>query len=45
MKNTLDVLMGLGVWLATLTMGLFIALLAIHVLLIAGFTVYHLMHS
>ena len=42
---TLGVLVAFSVWCAAVTFAVFVAIIALHVLVISGFTVYHLMHS
>jgi len=42
---TLGVLVALSVWGAAVMVAVFVAIVALHVLVIGGFTVYHLMHS
>ena len=41
---TVGILVALTVWFAALTMALFLAVLGMHVLVIGGLTVYHLLH-
>ena len=45
MKITLDVLVAFSVWCAAVMFAVFIAIMARHVVVDGGFTVYHLMHS
>jgi len=42
---TLGVLVAFSVWCAALMFAVFIAMLMLHVLVIGGLTVYHLMHN
>ena len=42
---TLGVLVAFSVWCAALLFAVFIAIVTLHVLVIGGFTVYHLMNS
>ncbi len=42
---TLGVLVALTVWCAALMFAVFVAILALHVAVVGGFTVYHLMNS
>jgi hypothetical protein len=42
---TLGILVALAVWCAALMLAVLIAMTAWHVLVMGGFTVYHLMHS
>jgi hypothetical protein len=42
---TLGVLVAFSVWCAALLFAIFVAMLALHVLLVGGLTVYHLMQS
>ncbi len=42
---TLGVLVAFSVWCAALMFAIFVAIIAVHVLVIGGFTVYHLMQS
>ncbi len=42
---TLGVLVAFSVWCAAILVAALIAILALHVLIAGGFTVYHLMHS
>jgi hypothetical protein len=41
---TLDILIALGVWLAVLMLAVLVGVVMLHILVIAGFTVYHLLH-
>ena len=42
---TLGVLVAFTVWCAALMFAVFVAILALHVLVIGGFTIYHLVNS
>jgi hypothetical protein len=42
---TLGVLVALSVWCAALMFAVFVAILVLHVMIIGGFTVYHLMNQ
>jgi len=42
---TLSVLVAFSVWCAALMFAVFIAMVMLHVLVIGGLTVYHLMHN
>lgn len=42
---TLGVVVAFSVWCAAVMFAVFVAIIALHVLLIGGFTAYHLMHS
>jgi len=42
---TLGVLVAFSVWCAAVMFAVFAAVLALHVVVIGGFTIYHLMHS
>jgi hypothetical protein len=42
---TLGVLVAFSVWCAALMFAIFVAILALHVAVIAGLTILHLMHS
>jgi hypothetical protein len=42
---TLGVLVAFSVWCAAVMFAVFVAIIALHVFVIGGFTVYHLMHS
>ncbi len=42
---TLGVLVAFTVWCAALMFAVFVAILALHIMVIGGFTVYHLLHS
>ena len=42
---TVGVLVAFSVWCAAMMFAVFVAIVALHVLVIGGFTVYHLMHS
>jgi hypothetical protein len=42
---TLGILVALSVWCAALMFAVFVAILALHVLVVGGLTVYHLMQS
>jgi hypothetical protein len=42
---TLGVLVAFSVWCAALMFAVFVAIMALHVAIIAGFTIYHLMNS
>jgi hypothetical protein len=42
---TVGVLVAFSVWCAAVMFAVFVAIVALHVLVIGGFTVYHLMHS
>lgn len=44
-NTTLGVMVALSVWCAVAMLALFVAVIALHVLLIGGFTIYHLIHS
>jgi hypothetical protein len=41
---TLGILVAFSVWCAALMLAVFLAVLALHVLVIGGFTVYHLLY-
>jgi hypothetical protein len=45
MKITLDALVAFSVMCAAVMLAVFVAIVALHVLVIGGFTVYHLLHS
>ncbi|MCE0522736.1 MAG: hypothetical protein LV480_07475 [Methylacidiphilales bacterium] len=42
---TLGILVAFSVWCAAVTFAVFVAIIALHIMAIGGFTVYHLMHS
>jgi hypothetical protein len=42
---TLDVLVAFSVWCAAVMFAVFVAIVILHVLVIGGFTAYHLMNS
>ncbi len=42
---TVGVVVAFSVWCAAVMFAVFVAIIAVHVLLIGGLTAYHLMHS
>ena len=44
-KITLGLLVAFSVWCAALMFAVFVAIIAVHVLVISGFTIYHLVNS